>query len=102
MAENHSLYRAFAAASVLDMLIFADIHLTLTNPPPQIPSMHWQLPAVSRLRKYLMLEKVDTDDPEHGYLEFQIHDDKTYMDPSRLLFLASTTSLTVVVIKFTC
>ena len=67
------------------MLIFADVRLTLANPPPQIPSTHWQLPAVSRLRKYLMLETADTDDPEHGYLDFQIHDDKTYANPSRPL-----------------
>jgi len=84
------------------MLIFEHTRLTLANPPPQIPSTHWQLPAVSRLRKYLMLETAaDTDDPEHGYLDFQIHDDKAYADPSRLLFFASTTSSMLVVIKFT-
>ncbi|EDR05854.1 uncharacterized protein LACBIDRAFT_302412 [Laccaria bicolor S238N-H82] len=58
--------------------------------------MNWRLPAVSSLRKYS-----DTDDPEHGYLDFQIHDDDIYADPSRLLFLASTSTTTLVVIKFT-
>jgi serine/threonine protein kinase len=44
---------------------------------------------------------MDTDDSEHCYLDFQIHDDRTHADPSRLLFVASTTSGTLVVIKFT-
>ena len=99
--DRTSLYRAFAAASVLDMHIFADVGLALAKPPPQIPSMRWQLPAVSRLRKYSTLETMDIDDPEHHYLDFQIHDDRTHVDPSRLLFLASTTRDTEVVIKFT-
>ena len=100
LTDRTNLYRAFAAASVLDMHIFADVGLALMNPPPQIPSMCSQLPAVSRLRKYSTLETMDTDDPEHCYLHFQIHDDPN-ADPSRLLFIASTTSDTQVVIKFT-
>ncbi|EDR05746.1 uncharacterized protein LACBIDRAFT_329298 [Laccaria bicolor S238N-H82] len=96
LTDRTSLYRAFAAASVLDMRIFEDVRLTLANLPPLIPSMNWRLPAVSSLRKYS-----DTDDPEHGYLDFQIHDDDIYADPSRLLFLASTSTATLVVIKFT-
>jgi len=99
--DRKSLYRAFAAASVLDMHIFADVLVAVMNPPAEIPSMCWQLPAVSRLRKCLMPDTMDTDDPERQYLDFQIQDDRERADPSRLLFLASTTNGKEVVIKFT-
>ena len=99
--DRSSLYRAFVAASVLDMHIFADVRRALANPPSQIPSMHWQLPAVSRLRKYSTPETMDTDDLEHCYLDFQIQNDPIHADPSRLLFVASTTGDTLIVIKFT-
>jgi hypothetical protein len=44
---------------------------------------------------------MDTDDLEHCYLDFQIQNDPIHADPSRLLFVASTTSDTLIIIKFT-
>ena len=52
-------------------------------------------------RKSTASETMDTDDPEHCYLDFQIQNDPIHTDPSRLLFMASTTSDTLIVIKFT-
>jgi RIO1 family len=61
--------------------------------------MRWQLLAVSRLRTYSMLETVDTDDPA-CCLDSQIQDDPIHADPSRILFVASSTSDTLSIIKF--
>ncbi|KAF8338646.1 hypothetical protein F5887DRAFT_1235893 [Amanita rubescens] len=77
LTDRSSLYRAFIAASVLDMHIFADAS--------QISDAGDNGP----------------DDLEHCYLDFQIQNDPIHADPSRLLFLASTTSNTLIVIKFT-
>ncbi|KAF8622261.1 hypothetical protein AX15_007155 [Amanita polypyramis BW_CC] len=79
--DRSSLYCAFAAAS--------------------IPSMHWQLPAVSRLCKYTTLETMDTDDLGCCYLDFKIQNNPIHADLSRLLFIASTTNDMLIIIKFT-
>jgi serine/threonine protein kinase len=100
LTDRSSLYRAFVAASVLDMHIFADVEKALEKPLRQLP-LNLRLPAVSRLRKYLMPETMDTDDLERQYLQFRIQNDSPQADPSRLLFIALTDDDTPIVIKFT-
>jgi hypothetical protein len=73
--DRSSLYRAFAAASVLDMLIFADVCLSCCK---STPSDSFNALATSCGFQASQIfdagDNADTDDPEHGNLDFQIHE----------------------------
>ncbi|KAJ3505994.1 hypothetical protein NLJ89_g7118 [Agrocybe chaxingu] len=92
--DRTNLYRAFAAASVLEMHICADIQRVQSSQSPPIPSMNWRLPAVAQLLKY------PPHDVESRYFQFEIIVDRR-SDPTRLLFLARTPEGKTIVIKFT-
>ncbi|CAA7264505.1 unnamed protein product [Cyclocybe aegerita] len=96
--DRKRLRRAFAAALVLDMLIFADICRLLKQLPPTIHPDRWRLPAVTQLRKYPLSES-SAENPSDVHLDFQIeHDQRS--NPSRLIYIAVSEGQEIV-IKFT-
>jgi len=89
--ERKAIYRAFAAASVLQARILEDAQRFITSLPPQIPDGTHHLPAITKLPKWRA----------SGFLDFQIN--AFYRDrlPSRLLYTACTTdSNSTILVKF--
>ena len=82
--DRKALYRAFAAASVVQARILRDAERFLIMPPPEISPTARRFPSMTRLRKW----HGSADD----YLSFQIvgfHPDR---QPYRLLYIAETTA----------
>ncbi|KAF8958694.1 hypothetical protein BDZ97DRAFT_1840869 [Flammula alnicola] len=91
--DRKALYRAFAAASVLQARILQDAQKFLIQPAPKIQPTTRRFPAVTRLRK--------RDSPDE-YLSFQIQGFYPDRQSYRLLYLAETTGPVkrTIVVKF--